>query len=299
MAPGKEYEKFIYDKMKIAFPDFKVTLDEKIVGKISGIQRQIDVTIRGFINSIEILYLIQCKDYTRKADIIKVGEFSSVIEDVGATKGFLICSAGFANSIRRYAKSKRIDLYTVQDINHPKWSIKVQIPILYKKSRPVDVDIAINFPGIPTHFQHYIHQNRDVKSFTRVSFDDGKTSETLREHINKILKENKIDLIKKPYFGVRAPANIGDIWLPVNIEFNFNFKTDYYFFFVDPIEYAQIQDHITGEVTPIHFTVSYSAFKLNPNNKIDIDKFNYLNSYAEVTEEMSEISSLDYDRAIN
>ncbi|MFD2935466.1 restriction endonuclease [Spirosoma flavum] len=199
MAPGKEYEKFVYDKMKMFFPDFQVTLDEKIVGKISGISRQIDVTIRGKIKGIEILYLVQCKDKTRAADIIIVGEFASVVDDLGATRGFLICAGGFAKTIHIYAQKKNIDLFTIQDINHPKWKVKIQISVLYKKNKSTEINMDISYMEdyLPKPIDSF-SLTRHKKNFKRVSIDNGRTSESLMSYINKVLKHNNIDVSKQP-----------------------------------------------------------------------------------------------------
>lgn len=82
---GKAYERFVYDKFRRLFKDCTVTLNDKILGRESGLEREIDVSIRATVGSSRLLYIVQCKDRaTRPADILILGEFSSVIKDVGA-----------------------------------------------------------------------------------------------------------------------------------------------------------------------------------------------------------------------
>src|SRR5436190_18383055 len=103
---GEEYERFVYQKLKRFFLDFDVTHNDQIEGKQSGLYRQIDISIRGKVGDVDLLYIVQCKDYrTHPADIKTIGEFSSVIKDVEASKGFLVCTSGFARSNRQYAKT--------------------------------------------------------------------------------------------------------------------------------------------------------------------------------------------------
>src|SRR4029077_3068862 len=114
---GSDYERFVFEKFRRLFPDAQVTLNDKIPGKQSGLLREIDISIKMTVGDTEIVYIVQCKDRgKRPADILILGEFSSVIKDVGATKGFLICTSGFAKSNYKYARTLGIELLTVEDI---------------------------------------------------------------------------------------------------------------------------------------------------------------------------------------
>jgi len=135
MKPGKEYELFVYEKFKDLYKDFIVILNDKIVGRQSNIKREIDVSIKGKVRDIDLLYVIQCKNHSRPANVNIIGEFSSVIKDIGASKGFLICSAGFTKSIYHYAQTLGIELLTVEDINSAAWKAEIEIPIIYIRKK--------------------------------------------------------------------------------------------------------------------------------------------------------------------
>jgi Restriction endonuclease len=105
------------------------SLNDKIMGRESGLEREIDVSIRTTVGDEELLYIVQCKDRAKRpADIVILGEFSAVIRDVGAAKGFLICTSGFAKSNYEYAQTLGIELFTVEDMKTDRWKAETQVP---------------------------------------------------------------------------------------------------------------------------------------------------------------------------
>jgi hypothetical protein len=132
--PGRDYERFVYHKLKVFFPDAQVVLNDKILGRQSDLLREIDISIRMAVEDIEILYIVSCKDREKRpADIQVLGEFSSVIQDVDASKGFLVCTSGFAKSNHRYARTLGIELLTVEDVESDRWHAEIQVPLIYIK----------------------------------------------------------------------------------------------------------------------------------------------------------------------
>src|SRR5437773_8601831 len=99
---GSEYERFVFDKFRRLFADSVVKKNDHIRGHLSGLDREIDVSVRLTVASERLLYIAQCKDWKTPADIKVLGEFSAVIQDVRAAKGFLLCSSGFAQSNYTY-----------------------------------------------------------------------------------------------------------------------------------------------------------------------------------------------------
>jgi hypothetical protein len=128
---GAEYEQFVYAKFLQLFPDAVVTLNDRIVGQESNILRELDVSVRMTISDVTILYIVQCKDWSRRADINTLGAFSAVMQDVGAAKGFLLCTAGFYETNHKYALARGIELVTIEDIGSERWTATVQIPLVY------------------------------------------------------------------------------------------------------------------------------------------------------------------------
>src|SRR6266536_4317487 len=118
--------------LKRLFPDSTVTLNDRVRGTQSGIDREIDISIRTASAAGELLQIVQCKDRKKRpADINILGEFSSAIKDVVAAKGFLFCTSGFARTNHHYAKTLGIELVTVEDIASDVWPVAIQIPVVF------------------------------------------------------------------------------------------------------------------------------------------------------------------------
>jgi hypothetical protein len=138
-----------YQKLVAAiYADFEekatVTHDDMILGINTGKKRQIDVSIRTSIAGHDILIIVQAKDKARPADINVVGEFQSVIEDVRAAKGVLICSGGYTSTALEYARRLNIDLCTAHDAQHRKWALDLKIPLLWiEYEGPVWLDMQL------------------------------------------------------------------------------------------------------------------------------------------------------------
>lgn len=114
-APGwKLYERQIYRKLKAGVAkDAEVTFDEhglqRLPGKWSGTDRQIDVIVRGtFAGLPEVqTMIVDCKLVARRLDVTHVEAFAGLLEDVGATLGLLITAEGFSEAAKRRAAGVR------------------------------------------------------------------------------------------------------------------------------------------------------------------------------------------------
>jgi len=88
----KRFEKLVARIVATLSSDAVVTYDDKIPGRLSGVLRQIDVSIRAAKAEQPQLIIVQCRDYAKPLDVNDVREFSSVIQDVGASKGMMVCA---------------------------------------------------------------------------------------------------------------------------------------------------------------------------------------------------------------
>src|SRR5205823_8224402 len=108
MKAGQEYERFVFEKLRRLFPDAQVMLNDRIAGNESGLSREIDVSVRMTVADESLLYIVQCKDWASPVDINTLGAFAAVMQDVGAAKGFLLCTSGFRDSNHKYALARGI-----------------------------------------------------------------------------------------------------------------------------------------------------------------------------------------------
>lgn len=85
---------------------------EKIVGKYSKVERQIDIFIEGEIAGYEIKIVVDCKYFSKNIDVKQVESFCSMVEDVDAHQGVLITKKGFSKAAinRAYYGNQKIEL---------------------------------------------------------------------------------------------------------------------------------------------------------------------------------------------
>lgn len=136
MAAWKDFEKLakkIYTELS---PDAFVKYNDYIQGKDTGKKRQIDTSIRWEDGVKEYLTIIQAKDYKKPADINAVGTFLSVVNDVEASGGILICTSGFTKDAHIYARNVGIKLVNLHDSKSIKWNQQLTIPILWTELQP-------------------------------------------------------------------------------------------------------------------------------------------------------------------
>ena len=169
----KDFEKLIAQIYSELSPQAKVTHNDKIQGVDSEVDRQIDVSIRFNIAGHSILTVVQAKDYKKHpADINDVGEFASVIKDIRANKGILICRSGFTQGAMDLAKNLGIDLCNIHDAKSRDWSLEIKLPILWIDLLPtVQFQMALNLKtgdSIPENLDLWV-----------ISTDNGATKLTL------------------------------------------------------------------------------------------------------------------------
>lgn len=85
--------------------DLCVTPNARVTGKISGTARQIDVLIDARHDTDNAHRLIvDAKHRRRKVDVKDVEEFLGLVNDVGATHGYLVTSSGFTKAAEKRAQ---------------------------------------------------------------------------------------------------------------------------------------------------------------------------------------------------
>ncbi|WP_083326053.1 restriction endonuclease [Hymenobacter coccineus] len=256
---GKPYEELIYKIYQELEPRADTRINDKIAGIESGINREIDISIRHKIGGHEILIIVQAKDHKKAADINILGEFSSVIKDVRASKGILICSSGFTKSAKSYAKNHGIEVCSAHDASEIDWSKEIQIPVLKKK---VIISAKLSFtmqavegmPGNPLEVSSLLKQNDGSKidafellckmiSTGELSMEEGDYQHVFSEHLSVIAHLYG----KVPYEVTAHEATM-----------NYSIKYRHYFKYFTPKEYRGIQNFITDEFILSYLSVDRS-----------------------------------------
>lgn len=129
----RDYEDHIFDRLsEWAGDKATVEFDQKIVGRHSKVERQVDVLISGRFAGVteqDITAAIDCKYYTRNIDVKKVDEFVGFVDDVHTDLGLLITNCGFSPAARaRAAGARGIELQVIvanvdrlPPVHHPAW----------------------------------------------------------------------------------------------------------------------------------------------------------------------------------
>jgi hypothetical protein len=137
-------------------PEATVTHDASLRGVLSESERQVDVLIENPSTSARVV--VDCKDWKHRADVNDVGRFASLLEDVEATAGVLICNRGFSRAGRSLAGKKGISLCQLHDVDSRKWTLDVLIPVVWTQTQVTDLRVGFRVrlevgDSIPTHGQ--------------------------------------------------------------------------------------------------------------------------------------------------
>jgi hypothetical protein len=168
MNDWQEYEKLaarIYSELE---PHAHVSHNDRIKGADTGRKRQVDVSIRATVAGIDLLIVVQAKNYARPANINAIDAFASVVRDVRAAKGILICNAGFTKPAKDYARNIGIDLCSLHDAQSRNWSLDIKLPLLW-------IDLL---PSVNLEFQCFLEAGDSIPYDPRqwvLSADGGKT----------------------------------------------------------------------------------------------------------------------------
>jgi hypothetical protein len=117
--PGEDPKWLIYQKavarLKESFGDCEVEHDYKVLGRHSGIERQVDIwpsTKIGGKHAITVAVECKCHE-TAPVSIKDVDAFYGFLEDVGANKGVLVSNTGFTEGAKRRADGSNVELETL------------------------------------------------------------------------------------------------------------------------------------------------------------------------------------------
>jgi hypothetical protein len=109
----KVYEEQLHAQLSAKAVNATVTFDEhgrqRLPGRYSEIDRQIDVIVRGEFAGLpgEHTMIVDCKCMGRNIDVCDVEQFIGLLDDVGAPLGLLVTTQGFSDAARKRARGAR------------------------------------------------------------------------------------------------------------------------------------------------------------------------------------------------
>jgi hypothetical protein len=163
----KNYERLVAQLLaEQLFKDYCVTPNARLAGTISGRSRQVDVLIdirHDTDNSRRII--VDAKARARPIDVTHVEAFLGLMEDVGATHGYLVCPRGHTPAAERRARDavsiRLLPLDRMDDFDPLTWP-----DCIVKKCRGGKVFWS-GYPSIDVHVKALSEQSTKVR---RISF---------------------------------------------------------------------------------------------------------------------------------
>lgn len=123
-----------------------VIMDDRVMGRESNTERQLDVTIRANVAGYGIFIVIECRDESRPIDVNGIGAFATKLQDVMANKGIMISTRGFTSSAVTMAKARGIATRSFIDTENADWRQDVAVSVLLIRHSFM---YQINFVSIP------------------------------------------------------------------------------------------------------------------------------------------------------
>jgi Restriction endonuclease len=165
-------------------PASKISHNVKIPGRQSHVDRQIDVLIEDRVGQFPIRIAIECKDHKTPVDVNVVGEFQSLMQDTGISKGVLVSPSGFTKAALQLASTYGIEAYRPVDTDPHKWRCEVWLPTIceFRSARialrlSFSLPLPLKIPSDPTKVVLYDQEDRPMKSIGEMAahrWDAGK-----------------------------------------------------------------------------------------------------------------------------
>jgi hypothetical protein len=192
----QEFEKLATRIQQELAPNARVVRNAKLLGKRTGIERQIDILVDQVIGQYPIRIVIDCKDYSSPVDVKGVEEFMGMVEDVGANKGAMVAARGFTETAKKRAKDAGIDVYRLVDTESKKWSAYVSIPCVIKDRMIGSFNFTFSGSG-------YFRMKPQEFQMTTLYRKDGSPIDTLYNLLGKQWNNDAIPSVSGEHRGIR------------------------------------------------------------------------------------------------
>jgi hypothetical protein len=240
----RSFEEFVARIYKEIDPNAEVKHNEEVEG------RQIDVTIRKKVVGIDLLIIIQAKWYNKPVQVTHVDAFESVIKEVGASKGILVCNKGFTKGAKEKAARVKIELCSVYDSESETYrKTQLIIPV-------IKTSVIINLS-----IKHKIQMQQSA-TIDKIGVADHRI--LANEFIDKWVNDKIDKSVGAHNFKMDNQAFTLDHPFAADVESYMHYTVNYrhHFKYMSPDEYRGVEDYITQ-----NFTASFIKFNdINPLN---------------------------------
>jgi hypothetical protein len=186
MIDYREYENGVTDVLRfIAGSGVEVQRDVRVPGRRSGVERQVDVLVRGSMFGLSDATLaVDCKMWKKKLDATDVGAFLFYLDDVGADLGMLITTEGYtpaAKKLAQDARGVRAEVLTLRELEQ--WSPKGTVHVSYRipADRAGDARTALVRAGLRVREDRSMEHRDDQIVLEAFRYPLGEGERTLHE----------------------------------------------------------------------------------------------------------------------
>ena len=94
----ERFERQVHQLLAALDESAVVQHNQKVPGRLSMTQRQIDVWVRGHVVGLEITVAVECKRHNRVIDVGVLDQFVGKLLDIGADRGIIYSYSGFTDA---------------------------------------------------------------------------------------------------------------------------------------------------------------------------------------------------------
>lgn len=167
----RKYERKIHQELSKIYEDCEFEFDDKIYGKYSKIDRQIDIAIRGEVGGNKVLGIVDCKYFSTRINIKIVESFLGMIEDVRANFGLIITNKGYSQAAKNRVRMKNLKLDILEFDNLKE--VKITLDYLFnKKINNLELSRFEFFKRCKQNWGYFDEENSSYEKKI-ISFRDG------------------------------------------------------------------------------------------------------------------------------
>ena len=254
-------------------PDAEIRLLDTISSLNGATNYTVDISIRSIQGDVEVLTVLKVctqRDPISEKDVL---DYSTLLSNIGASKGVIICNSGFTRRAKALAPGFGIALSSIQDAQSRKWRDDIKIPVII-------VEPKLHISGNSSlNLQDGDRIYTDLK-FWLISEDEGKTKTSMEKHFN-YLWENNI-LTHTPGKYQRSFRNkkwklwTVQRWVPLET-FNLEYEVheEAFLKYFAPLEYRAIQDQLTMDIEVSSLLVKVGPLQIDDTwiHINDLDSF--------------------------
>lgn len=170
----------------------RVEQDVRIVGKASGVERQIDIAVWTTLANSSC----SSRSIATRVDVKDVEAFIGLVKDVGASQGALVTAQGYTEAAKNVADAAGLRLFTLVDAESEDWPVFVSIPVLVDDRSIAGVSYGVSSTEL---------KELDLTDLpaTAVFRGDGTRIGPLRDLVSRLSNEEGIAHEQGEYTAVR------------------------------------------------------------------------------------------------